>query len=583
LHSTHRLFLGERAVYILVWCGENSKKCTKDEIHPLSYWLDYIADFGRKSVVLLVENVIDGNFSNEFPDDTELLQLIAHYKTRQIDLIPTHHRIDCKHNTFGVKSFKDTIKNAIELLQDEYPIIDYPANWYAFQQAIEQKKQAHKKITLNRYYELAKPFNLSNPKALLEHFNDTGVLGYFPKFNNLVVLQMNWVLDAIYAGLKLKDNPLALTRGKLNDSHFKLIWQDYSTYDRELFKAYMLKSNLMAEPTFRKQKREYKYLIPALFEKLKARYWTKWNEKEQYVAVRFNFVFSAIMQQLQVRILSHCHYEDEESFYQNHISFIDEHSNEAFIEMITDKKELRIFSKSDKLTHTILNEVNNIYPLERVALLQRSKGVEEKDFKFNTTNNQLFDSKIKDSIEEENLTNQKNKNMKKPNLFVTYSWSDKDGKLNESHQNRVGRFVNQLIETWGFETSFDLYEEESNFIKMMYNQIENSDKVLIVLSEGYAAKANIFKQSGVEVEYTAIINDIKENPNKYILVAFDSRNGDIYPFGFKGNDTILIKGDLVFNNKPEEQNRLLSKLIDDPIRDKPRTGKRTPKVEKKKF
>ena len=53
LHSTHRLFLGEKAVYVLVWCKSDNKKCSKGEPHNLQYWLDFVADYGRQSTVFV--------------------------------------------------------------------------------------------------------------------------------------------------------------------------------------------------------------------------------------------------------------------------------------------------------------------------------------------------------------------------------------------------------------------------------------------------------------------------------------------------------------------------------------------------
>jgi internalin A len=575
LHSTHRLFLGEQAIYVLVYCKESNKLCAQSETHNLKYWLDFIADYGKQSIVLLVENVINNEFdASEFPDEDNLTKLVADYKQRGIELITTQYRFDCKNNTDEILSFKDVIKNKIISLQKKYPLQDYPKNWYLFQEKLEQEKLTNKTISLERFNEIAMEFDISNPEALLSYFNATGVVGYYESLSkSKVILQLEWVLDAIYACLKLKDNPLAKTKGKLQEADFDRIWQHNSEEDKLLFKEYMLKSNLLCKPT--DINRDYHYLCPALFDK-KSIDTICWEDKTEYVAIQFNFMFGAIMQQLQVRILSHCHTEDEETFYQNYICFKDRNNHIAWVEMKEAAKELRIYCANQHTVQTILNEINKIYPLERTKLSLR-KGVEETEYKFTPKKDNMFDAK--DEKEIPIIKEEKNEPIK---VFVTYCWTDEEAVLDEAHQNKVGKFVNQLREKWAIDATFDLQKSETNFNKMMYQNLHGNDKVIIVLSEGYAIKADDFK-GGVGTEYERVVNDIQQHPSKYIFVSFEDRSYKKYPFGFQGNDTIVIDEELVGPNLPKEQNRLLSKLKDEPIVDIPALGGSTPTVQKRKF
>lgn len=581
MHSTHRLFLGEKAVYVLVWCKEAKKKCSQFENHPLSYWLDFIADYGKESIVLLVENIIDLEFDDkEFPDDKKLQELVNHYKKRKIELITTHHRFDCLNNTDEIESFKDIIKNKIKSVIKQYPINDYPSNWFSLQEILEIEKKTNKTITVDRFNELAEKLDISSHSAILSYFNATGVVGYFEKlFEDRIILQLNWVLDAIYASIKLKDNPLIRKKGKLVEEDFNDIWVDYSKSEKSLFITYMLRSNLLAKPTRYNIKRDYDYLLPALFEDIKYREAIKWGEKPSYIVVKFNFVFGAILQQLQVRILNHCHYKEEETFYKNYISFTDKNNFDAWIEMIETQKELRIFSQHDYLNQTILKELNDIYPLDRTQIILR-KGEEEKEYKFDSKIDNKFD-KLKEEKQNGIVIKEEKKDIIK--VFITYCWSDENENFDKNHQNEVGKLVTQLRTKWNIDASFDLYQDEPNFNKMMYDNLYKHEKVIIVLSKGYAKKANEFKNSGVETEYTAIINDIKQNKNKYILVSLEDRNFDIFPYSFQGNDTVIINEELLVEDLTPEQNRLLSKLTDEPLVDIPELGGKTPKVKKMEF
>jgi internalin A len=207
-HSTHRLFLGHRAIYVLVWTKQSNKKCTEGEQHPLRYWLDFIADYGKESSVLLVENIIDGRFDiSEFPDDDSLDKLVKEYQEKSIRLDITHHRIDCKFDTRKVKSFKRVLQNEIQQIIEDYPIYDFPANWYDVQEELEKIRSKNKTITLSLYEDICKTYKISNAKALLPFFDRCGVICYMPNlFENIIILQTEWILEAMYSFLKLEDN-----------------------------------------------------------------------------------------------------------------------------------------------------------------------------------------------------------------------------------------------------------------------------------------------------------------------------------------------------------------------------------------
>ena len=71
-HATHRLFLGRRSLYLLVWATE-SPDAAHEERHPPQYWLDMIADIGgnERSRVLIVQNLFDGQTERNILTDAE--------------------------------------------------------------------------------------------------------------------------------------------------------------------------------------------------------------------------------------------------------------------------------------------------------------------------------------------------------------------------------------------------------------------------------------------------------------------------------------------------------------------------------
>lgn len=149
--------------------------------------------------------------------------------------------------------------------------------------------------------------------------------------------------------------------------------------------------------------------------------------------------------------------------------------------------------------------------------------------------------------------NQKKNDEQKINVFVTYSWD------NEEHQEKVHAFTNLLRDN-GFHAEVDrmLIQSETakDFKVMMHKGITNYNKVIVVLSEGYKTKAESFI-GGVGTEYSLILKDLEENPNKYILVSFDGRENSIIPLFFKAREIINLR-----ENNENEKQKLFSKLLD---------------------
>ena len=163
-------------------------------------------------------------------------------------------------------------------------------------------------------------------------------------------------------------------------------------------------------------------------------------------------------------------------------------------------------------------------------------------------------------------------------IFVSYSWD------NDEHNDRVLSFVAFLREN-GFNANFDkaIMQDKTatHFGKLMVYNIQSSDKIIVVLSEGYKNKADN-DIGGVATEYGYILNEIDKQENKYILVSFislDSKTRDqITPFGLAGREII----DLVIDERSKFEN-LFSKLSNMPIINLPPVSENRPTVAEKEI
>ncbi|MFD2523287.1 leucine-rich repeat domain-containing protein, partial [Emticicia soli] len=554
-HGTHRLFLGQRAIYILVWTKQENKKCSPEEQHPLKYWLDFIADYGTESTVLLVENTIDDEFdSQQFPDDKALEELVKEFKVRKIDLIATNYRINCQQSTKDVKRFKKVLQNEIENILDTYPIDEFPTNRLAVIEALENLKKVNKTILMADYLILCQENKISNPYALLSFLHRSGVISYFKNlFSDTIILKTEWVLDAMYEALRLTNNPLKNSKGKLNQNDFNQIWKDYTESEKSVFINYMQQSELLAEPKsqnkYKPLERDYQYLMPSLFPVCPKALRFEWDNKQTYWVIKFRFIYPAIMQRLQVKILNYCHYKEEESLFINYLAFTGKKNEICNVEVFEKEKEMHIWTNTSSYYVEIINLINEIYPLDRLQVFERNRQQEDRRIEFINVENNRYQMKEETTIKLVPQIPIK--------VFVTYCWVDKDGNIDETHQLKVHQLVNSLREL-GFDASFDMAINDdrtsTDFRRMMLEYIHKSDKVVIVLSEGYAKRANDFER-GVGIEYQIISKDIDINENKYIFISLSNKDVQVHPMAFREKDTIYL-----YNLDKNEIQRLKKKL-----------------------
>ncbi|MFT3701211.1 MAG: TIR domain-containing protein [Agriterribacter sp.] len=158
-----------------------------------------------------------------------------------------------------------------------------------------------------------------------------------------------------------------------------------------------------------------------------------------------------------------------------------------------------------------------------------------------------------------------------PKVFVTYAWQEIE------HNDKVISFVDFLRQK-GFNASMDRKSSQEkssiNFNRMMVEGIHNSEKVIVILSKQYKLKAEAF-EGGVGMEYEMILEEMKINQNKFILVSFGAEKFEVItPLGFKGREILDLKKDQDDNGF----NSLFAKLKQKNILNFSEVSKETPKI-----
>lgn len=121
-------------------------------------------------------------------------------------------------------------------------------------------------------------------------------------------------------------------------------------------------------------------------------------------------------------------------------------------------------------------------------------------------------------------------------IFVSYAWIDKEPDY------EVLQFINTLRKL-GYDAQCDVIAKGNktavNFNRLMAEKMYEAEKVIIILSQRYKKKADSF-EGGVGIEYEYILEDIKYNDNKYILVCFKDYDVKYVPEFLRGREILQI-------------------------------------------
>ena len=223
-HATHRLFLDDHAVYVLVWETEtnqegnvptdiyqNGRKYQLRLDHfPYSYWLDNIRYYAPNSTILLVQNKTDKtsvqNVSDEYFKPT--------YNIRS----PTYHLSVDQANEYKNKlshpawtAFQDFKANLITALQADAARYKLGIGWVSIRDAIRQIAETQRWTTFAEFALFCKQVVAKIGMTLDESVEMPALLSYLSgaastivyyggdvRLRNIVILNPQWVTDTIY-------------------------------------------------------------------------------------------------------------------------------------------------------------------------------------------------------------------------------------------------------------------------------------------------------------------------------------------------------------------------------------------------
>ena len=219
-HYTHRFFLSERSLYVLV--ADNRKDDT-----DFNYWLNIIELFAGSSPVIIVLNekgdvqrTLNRNaLLGRYPDSIKAI-LSVNFKTQEEpDRTKAQERLQTIRNL--IRQIEHCAQNLPHIGQ---PV---PARWVDVRQAIEQDDRPH--ISRQQFDEICAAHAITNPEDinnLLRYFHDLGILLHFDKpfLRDRVILQPAWGTNALY---RIFDHEaIKAKQGRFSRQDCAQIWSD---------------------------------------------------------------------------------------------------------------------------------------------------------------------------------------------------------------------------------------------------------------------------------------------------------------------------------------------------------------------
>ncbi len=219
-HATHRFFLSEQCIYILV------TDANRNDSNIIEYWLDIIRSFGGNSPVLLVGSKAE-KYSLNVPE-RELQSKYPNLVHRPV--LQTSAKTGA-----GIEELRNALEEEIKIL----PIITnlIPRSYTLIKIALEEKKKVRSIITENEYKTICSEYGLQDESRqyhLLELLHNIGVIFHYEdeRLRHLDVLNPDWVTTSVYTVVHSRQ--IQDTQGKFTLEQLKNILSDKTGYSREL-------------------------------------------------------------------------------------------------------------------------------------------------------------------------------------------------------------------------------------------------------------------------------------------------------------------------------------------------------------
>ncbi len=248
-HGTHALFLRTSAIFLLVWARETENAQAHEyqgvafQNQPLTYWLAYVRHLaGTASPVLIVQTRCDR------PQDEALAPPVS-----EADMAGFEHRVSVQYSALNDRkreALDGALREAVGWLHEHHGIAEIGIGRMRVQRdlqamrdadaAVPPEQRQYRTITQEDFHRLCDAAgNVSSPAELLRYLHNAGIVFYREGlFQDSIVLDQGWALDAIYAVFNREKCWRELKRlgGRFTRPLLELlVWGGHSVAEQKLF------------------------------------------------------------------------------------------------------------------------------------------------------------------------------------------------------------------------------------------------------------------------------------------------------------------------------------------------------------
>jgi internalin A len=248
-HGTHALFLRTSAIFLLVWARETENAQAHEhqgvafQNQPLTYWLAYVRHLaGTASPTLIVQTRCDR------PQDEALRPPVSDADMEGFEFHPVLHYSAL--NDRKRTGLDETLREAVVWLRERHGVAQIGVGRMQVQRELQAMHDAdaavppewrqYRTVTQEHFRRLCDATGkVSSPGDLLRFLHNAGIVFYRDGlFEDRIVLDQGWALDAIYAVFNREKcwRELKRLRGRFTRPLLELlVWGDHSAAEQTLF------------------------------------------------------------------------------------------------------------------------------------------------------------------------------------------------------------------------------------------------------------------------------------------------------------------------------------------------------------
>ena len=465
-HATHRLFLSQRAFYLLLWCDEQASTEPDEQSHPVSYWLDYIGSLSNNSPLILVKNKIDLCDKLTSPTGIESFS----------DRISRRVKVSAEQG-LHLQELKGALKGLIEQHASKLTY-RLPQSWAQVRQELETRKaRGETEMPLAQFRQICSRFEVIGSDSLRTFLHDSGCLFYLEgRYRDRIILDQNRLIDAVYRIFDRDQNFRQIIEA--NNGQFSAI--EANSFFEEQDNAqecidFMNSCDICVElePSYKKEWEQRRFLVPQMLPEHQPAKINISDLNNQYT-INYPFLHASIRERFLIAIARQ--YSSDQSQLWRHGAFFNaDKQGKALVTFDIQNNQIKINTDTNETTiQWIIDTLHKVFPSQ-----EKLQAIAQDTGQTVDTTDARADSKEKSYSPKTPEPKQLDKKTIK--IFISYCQQDSAYKGELEKRLRGQQRIRENIEFWSDDKMFtgDIVEQQIS------DRLNTADIVCMLISANF--------------------------------------------------------------------------------------------------